>query len=91
MDISMGRVFRARDIKFDQSILYHQVLSQPTKLMLEPASELPSGKPAPPVQPPQHFSKAKPRPTNPIDHSDDDLSPPSDSPEPDIMLKDLQS
>jgi hypothetical protein len=53
MDIFMGRVFMARDIKFDESILYHQLLrSQPTKLMLEPASELQSGDPAPPVEPP---------------------------------------
>ena len=82
----------ARDIKFDESILYHQLLrTQPTKLMLEPARELQSGEPISPVEPPQHLLKAKPRPLNPIDDSDDDLSPPPDSQEPDRMLKDLQS
>jgi hypothetical protein len=44
MDISMGRVFFAWDIKYDKSILNHQLLQyQPTKLLLEPASELSSG------------------------------------------------
>jgi len=96
MDISMGRVFMARDIKFDESILYRQLLrSQPTKLMLEPASELQSGEPAPPVEaphePPQQLIKAKARPINPIDNSDDDQSPAPESPEPDRMAKQLES
>jgi len=81
----------AQDIEFAEAILYYQLLSQPTKLMLEPASELPSGEPAPPVGPPQQLLKAKPRPINPFDDSDDDLSPPPDSPEPDRMLKELES
>jgi len=91
MDITTGRAFIAQDVKFDEAILYHQLLSQPTKLMLEPASELPSGEPAPPGEPPQQLLKAKPRPINPIDDSDDDLSPPPDSPESDRMLKELES
>ena len=96
MDIFTGRVFMARDIKFDESILYHQLLrTQPTKLMVEPASELTSSEPAPPIElphePPQQLLKAKPRPINPIDDSDDDLSPPPESPEPDRILKELQS
>jgi len=82
----------AQDIKFDKSILYHQLLrSQPTKLMLEPASELPSGEPAPSVDPPHPLSMAKPQPINPIDNSDVNLSPPPDSPEPDGLLKKLES
>jgi len=82
----------ARDIEFDESIHYQQLLrSQSTKLMLEPASELQSGAPAPQVEPPQQLLKAKPRPINPIDDSDDDLSPPAASLEPDRMPKDLQS
>jgi len=59
--------------------------------MLEPASELPSSEPAPPVEPPQQLLKAKPQPINTIDDLDYDLSPPPDSPEPDRMLKDLES
>jgi hypothetical protein len=82
----------ARDIKFDKSILYHQLLrSQPTKLMLQPATELQSCEPSPPDEPPQQLLKAKPRAINPIDDSDDDLSPPPDSPSPDRKLKDSQS
>jgi len=51
----------AWDINFDQCILYHQLLrSQPKKLMVEPASELQSGDPAPRVVPPQELLKAKP-------------------------------
>jgi len=74
----------ARDIKVDESIFYHQLLrSQPTRLMLDTASVLQSGPSAPPDEPPQHLLKAKPRPINPIDDSDEDLSPPPDSPEPD--------
>jgi len=90
MDISTGRVFKARDIKFDESILYHQLLYQPKKLVLEPASELPSGEPAPPVEPPQQLLKSKPRPINAIDDSDHDLSPPPESAEPDRMLNELE-
>jgi len=53
MDISTGQVFMAWDIKFDESILYHQLLrSQTMKFMLGPASELRSGVPAPLVEPP---------------------------------------
>jgi len=61
------------------------------KLMLEPASKLSSGEPVPSVQPPQQRLKARPLPSNPIDDSDDDLSPPPDSLEPNRMLKELQS
>jgi hypothetical protein len=96
IDISTGRVFMARDIKFDECNLYHQLLrTQSTKLMLEPASELTSSEPAPPIElphePAQQLSKAKPRPINPIDDSDDDLSPLPETPEPDRILNELQS
>jgi hypothetical protein len=74
----------AWDIKFDESIHDHQLFRfQPMKLIFEPDSELPSGDPAPLVEPPHHLLKAKPQPINPIDDSDDDLSPPPASPEPD--------
>jgi hypothetical protein len=63
--------------------------------MLEPASELQSGEPAPPGKPPhqptQHLLKANPQPVNPTDDSDDYLSPPCEIPEPDLMLKELYS
>jgi len=86
MDISKGRVFMARDIIFDMPILFHQLMrSRPTQVMIEPASELPSCEPAPP-EPPQQVWKAQAAPINSIDNSDDDLSPPPDSLEPDQML-----
>jgi len=92
MDISKGRVFMAREIKFDESILYHQQLrSQPMKLILEPASELPSSQPALPVEPTQQRLKAKPQPINTIDDSDNDPSPPPDCSESDRILNELQS
>jgi len=79
MDISPGRVIMAHHIKYDQFILYHQLLRyQPTEFMLEPARELPSREPAP-LDPLQQLLKAKVRPFNPINDSDDGLSPPSDS------------
>jgi hypothetical protein len=85
----------ARDIKFDESILYYKLRSKPTKLVLKPARELQSGEPAPPVEPPheppQQLIQAKPQRIDPIDDTDDELSPPPDNPEPDRLLKDLQS
>jgi len=69
-------------MKFDESIPYHQLMkSQQTKLMHEPASELPSGDAAPSSEPPQQLIKAKSRQINPIDDSDDDLSRPPHNPE----------
>jgi hypothetical protein len=91
MNISMGRVFMARDVTLDEFILYLQLISQPTKLLLESARELPNGEPAPPVEPPHQLLQAKPRPINSIDDSDDHLSPPPDRMEPDLMLNNLQS
>jgi hypothetical protein len=88
MDISKAPGFIAQDIKFDRSILYHQLLrTHPKKQMLKPASELPSSELAPPIQPPHEqpsqLIKAKPRQINPLDYVDDDLSSPPDSPDPD--------
>jgi hypothetical protein len=85
----------ARDINFDQSILYRQLLrSAPTNDMLEPASKLQSGEPAPTVEPPhapyQQLLKAKPRPTNPIDDWVDNIIPLPASLEPDQRLKELE-
>jgi hypothetical protein len=90
MDIYTGRIFVAQYITFDKSILYYQLLSQPMKHTLKPASELPSGAPAPPVEPPQQLLMAKSRAINPIDDSDDDLSPSPDRLEPDGMFKELE-
>jgi hypothetical protein len=82
----------AQDVIFDQSIPYYQLLrSPPTKLMLAPPSELLSSEPVLPVEPPQQLLKDQPLPSNPIDHSDHDLSPSSDYPAPDPMLNELQS
>jgi hypothetical protein len=90
-DISTGRIFMARDIKFDESILYQQLWrSPPTKLMHEPACKLPSAEPAPLVDPPRRLLEATPRLINPIDDSRDDVSPPPDSPEPDRMIKEFE-
>jgi len=90
MDISLGRVFIPRDVKFDESTLYCQLLkTKPTKFAFEPAeqgkdSEIEDEPPKPPkvtiqslkakVQPPK--ATALPRAINPIDHSDDNLTPP---------------
>ena len=59
------------------------------KGILEPAIQPPIGEPAP-LEPPQQLLTAKHIPINPIDHLDDDLSPPPDSPEPDQVLKAFQ-
>jgi hypothetical protein len=80
----------AWDINFDEFIIYNQLLrSQPMKLMLKPASELPNGELV--FEPAQHLLKAKPRPINPIDDSDNDLSPPPHRPDSDGILKETQS
>jgi len=40
MDVNSGRVFLARDVKFDQSTLYHQLLkTKSTKFTFEPAEQ----------------------------------------------------
>lgn len=60
-------------------ILYHQLWrSQPSKLMLEPVSQLLSVKPAH-LYPQQQLSKSKHSPINPSDDLADGVSPPLDS------------
>ena len=40
IDVCSGRVFIARDVKFDESTLYHQLLqTKPTKIAFEPAEQ----------------------------------------------------
>jgi len=40
MDVCSGRVFIARDVKFDESTIYHQLLkTKPTKIAFEPAKQ----------------------------------------------------
>jgi len=96
MDISSGRVFIARDVKFDESTLYHQLLkTKPTKIAFEPAEQDKDSEieeppkvviqsPKAKVQPPKAASlpRALPRAINPIDDSDDDLTPPPETPPP---------
>ena len=94
----MGRVFIAQDVKFDESNLYHQLLkTKSTKVTLERAkqpkdSEIEDEHRM--VQQPKAMRqspKAKVKPSkatalpsaiNPIDDSDDDLTPPPVTPPP---------
>jgi hypothetical protein len=96
MDVSSGRVFIARDVKFDESTLYHQLLkTKPAKIAFEPAEQHKDSEiedepplvqspkaviqsPKAKVQPPK--AAALPRAINPIDDSDDDLTPPPETP-----------
>jgi hypothetical protein len=94
MDISLGRVFKARDFKFDESTLYHQLVhSKSTKFVFEPAEQdkdleiedqplmLPKAliqSPKAKVQPPKAI--ALPSVINPIDDWDDDFTPPPVTP-----------
>jgi len=63
MDVNSGRVFLARDVKFDESTLYHQLLkTKPAKFAFEPAeqnkdSEIVDEPPKPKAtaQPPQGY------------------------------------
>jgi hypothetical protein len=89
MDVNSGRVFIARDVKFDESTLYHQLLkTKPTKFAFKPAeqdkdSEIEAEPPKPPkamIQPPK--ATALPRAINPNDDSVDDLTLPPDTPPP---------
>jgi hypothetical protein len=82
MDISSGRVFMARDIKFDESTLYYQLLKfqQRTKVILEPAE--PSDNHSWVEQPPEQVTVQQKK-TDPIDdYEDGDLTPPPETPEP---------
>jgi hypothetical protein len=90
MDFNSGRVFIARDVKFDESTLYHQLLKiKSTKFSFEPAKqdedlEIEDEPRTPPkamrpspkakVLPPK--ATALPLAINLIDDSDDDLPPP---------------
>jgi len=96
MDISSGRVFIARDVKFDDSTLYDQLpKTKPIKIAFEPAEQdkdseieeppkLVIQSPKAKIQPPKAAAlpRALPRAINPIDNSDDDLTPPSETPPP---------
>jgi len=59
MDVNSGQVFIARDVKFDESTQYHQLLkTMPAKFTLEPAkqdtdSEIEDEPPKVTVQPPK--------------------------------------
>jgi len=94
MDVNSGRVFIAQDVKFDESTLYHQLLkTKPTKIAFEPAEQDKDSEieeppnvviqsPKAKLQPPKAAAlpRALPRAINPIDHSDDDLTPPPETP-----------
>ena len=92
----MGRVFIARDVKFDESTQHHQLLkTKPRKIAVEPAEQdRDSEIEEPPkvvIQSPK--AKAQPRQPaalpdrspyviSPIDDSDDDLTPHPETPPP---------
>jgi hypothetical protein len=83
MDVNSGRVFMARDVKFNETVLYHQLLktSNQPRIILEPAEESPNDPPSPiPAKP---FKSIELPPTGriiPFDDSDDDsLSPPPET------------
>jgi len=96
MDLYSSRVFISREVKFDESTRYHQLLkTKSTKFAFEPAeqhmdSEIEDQPPV--VQPPKAMIQPPkvqvqpPRPTAsrhaiiPIDDSDDDLTPPPETP-----------
>ena len=76
MDVNSGRVFIARDVKFDEPTLYHQLLkTKPTKIAFKPAEQHKDSEiedeppmiqsPKAKVQPPK--ATALPRAINPID------------------------
>jgi len=99
MDVNSGRVFIARDVKFDESILYHQLLkTKPTKIAFEPAEQDKDSEIEEPpkvviqslkakVQPPKAGALpcALSRTINPIDDSDDNLTPPPETPPPETL------
>jgi len=88
MDVSSGRVFIARDVKFDESTLYHQLLkTKPTKIAFEPAEQDKDSEieerhkvvihsPKAKVQPPNAapLPRGLSRAIHPIDNSDDDVT-----------------
>jgi len=96
MDVSSGRVFIGRDVKFDESTLAHQLLkTKPTKIAFEPTEQDKDSEienppkvviqsPKAKVQPPKAAAlpRALPCAINPIDDSDDDLTPPPETPPP---------
>jgi len=100
MDVSSGRVFIARDVKFDESTLYHQLLNtKPAKIAFEPAEQHKDSaiEDEPPVvqslkamiQSPKAKVQppkavALPRAINPIDYSYDDFTLPPETPPPEI-------
>jgi len=94
MDVNSGRVFIARDVKFDESTLFHQLQkTKPTKIAFEPAEQ---DKDSEIVEPPEVViqspktklqplkATALPHVINPINNSDDDITPPPETPPPEI-------
>jgi len=95
----LGRVFIARDVKFDETTLYYQLLkTKPTMIAFEPAEQdmdsaieehpkvvIQSSKAK--VEPPKAavLPRALPRAINPIDALDDDLTPPTETPPPETL------
>jgi hypothetical protein len=93
MDIHSGRVFIARNVKFDKGTLYYQLLktSNQPKIALEPgknprtddliSNPIPSQVAQRPVaqQPSQVAQKPKTQAINPIDSDDESLSPPPET------------
>jgi len=96
MDISSGRVFMARDVKFDESTLYYQLLkSQRTEVILEPAEPPSNNQPWFEQPPKKAMIKFKKDPID--DYEDGDLTPPPETPEPETpaptsrRVRELQS
>jgi len=96
--INSGRVFIARDVKFDESTLHHQLLkTKPTKFTFEPAEQDKDSEIGePPEQPKAMIQSPKavvqPRKAaalrsaiNQIDDSNDDLTPPPQTPPPETL------
>jgi len=83
MGISSGRVFMTRDVTFDESTLYYQLLKlqQHTNVILEPAKP-PDYHPCVEQQSPQKLTVQQPK-RDSIDHYEDgDLTAPPQTPEP---------
>jgi hypothetical protein len=96
MDVNSGQVFIARDVKFAESTLYQQLLkTKPAKIAFKPAEQDKNSEIEEPpnviIQSPKAkvlpltaalLPHALPHAINPIDDSDDDLTPPPDTQSP---------
>jgi hypothetical protein len=84
MDLFSSRVLMARDVKFDESTLYYQLLKlqQRTKVILEPAIP-PNNHPWVEQQSPQKVTVQQQQKRDSIDdYEDRDLTPPPKTPQP---------